>query len=621
MYRVFRPLPMGLLFCATAAAQPAAPLLLDEVAVTADRVGTPIERIGSSITVITRAELERQQTRQVIDILRQVPGVTVSRSGSFGGTAEVRIRGTDNRNTVVLIDGVEVSDPSSTQTQFDFAHLLAGDVERIEILRGSQSTLYGGDAIGGVVNIITRAGGGPLRQSLTLEAGSFASNLQDYAVRGGGERLGFAFQVQRFDSNGISAADENAGNDEADAARNVTVSGKLSYQASDALTLRANLRHADADVEFDAFVFPAGFMDAGETTEVRQTSARGAAELALWDGRWISAFGVGYTVNQRDDFSAGVPNFFADGERLKFDYQGTLDLHASGSLVFGAETETERFETRFEPPRDVRISGYYGLYQFDVAEQVFLSLGARLDDHETFGTETTWRATAAWLLDATATTVRGSYGTGFRAPSLFELFANAFGNPDLQPEQSDSFDLGVEQELLDGRLTLGVTWFRIDIENRIAFESRFDAEGNFIGGGFAQVAGRSESRGWELSAAYRPAERLALAATYTYNDAEDSLTGRRFSRRPRHAANLNVDYGFLDGRGQASLNLRYVADVVESGMPLDDYLRADLALSWQAAADWRVFGRIENLTDEEYQEALGFGTPDRSYYLGTALTF
>ncbi len=619
MYRIS--LPLGLLFCASASAESATPLMMDEVAITADRISTPIERIGSSITVITRAELERQQTRQVIDILRQAPGVTVSRSGSFGGAAEVRIRGADNRNTVVLIDGVEVSDPSSTQTQFDFAHLLAGDVERIEILRGSQSTLYGGDAIGGVVNIITRSGAGPLRHSLTLEAGSFATNLQDYALRGGQGRVGFAFQVQRFDTHGISAADENAGNHEADANRNVTASGKVSYKASEALTLRFNLRHADAEAEFDAFVFPAGFMDAEETTEIQQASARLAADLSLWDGRWSSQLGVGYSANQRDDFSAGEPNFFADGKRLKFDYQGTLDLHASGSLVLGAETETERFETRFEPRREVRISGYYGLYQFGLGEQLFLSLGARLDDHQSFGAETTWRATAAWLIDATDTTVRGSIGTGFRAPSLFELFANSFGNPDLQPEESDSYDLGVEQALLDGQLTLGATWFRIDIENRIAFESQFDAEGNFIGGGFTQIAGRSESRGWELVATYRPVERLKLAAAYTYNDAEDSLTGQQFSRRPRHVANLNLDYGFLDGRAQTSLNLRYVADTEESGQPLDDYLRADLALSWQAAPDWRVFGRIENLTDEEYQEALGFGTPDRSYYLGTALTF
>lgn len=608
----------SILFLTSGFAQ-AGEALPEAIVITATRTPTPAERIGSSISLITEQDLKKRQTRQVVDVLREVPGLNVTQAGSFGGTTAVRLRGTESHNTVVLIDGVEVSDPSRPQVEFEFAHLLAGGIERIEVLRGSQSTLYGSDAVGGVINIITKTGRGTPRHDVTLEGGSFATNRQAYSTSGGIGDLGFSFHAERFDTDGISAADESDGNTEEDGAENVTLLGKLVYDLTDSIRLQLNGRSVEADTEFDDFRSGVGPVDGDADSEVVQRSARAAAEVSLLDGRWFSELALGYSLNRRDGFEDGEPAFFNDGERLKLEYQGTLNFGENQVLVLGAETEEETIETGSVAGREVRINGFYAQYQFDLFDRLFLSLGARLDDHETFGSEDTYRFAGAYPIAATGTRFKASYGTGFRAPSLFELFSN-FGNPDLGPERSRSFDAGIEQTLLNGRLRLGATWFDVEIEDRIAFALDFDDAGSFAGM-FRQTSGRSESHGIEVEAAFEPVSYLGLSAAYTYNETEDSETGEPFERRPKHVAHLNANLGFGQGKGNLNLHLRYVDGAVDDGLDLDDYFLANLAASYEPGPRWRLFGRVDNLFDAEYQEALGFGTPDRSFIVGGTVRF
>lgn len=614
---------LGVAFVLTVDVAAQAPRELDPTVVTANRAATPLSEVGAAVTVFRQADLERRQSRFVADLLREVPGVSISQTGALGGFSSLRIRGASGFNTLVLIDGVEVSDPSGPQTEFDFAHLLASEVESIEVLRGSQSTLYGGDAVGGVVNIVTRRGQGPVRQRAHAEVGGFKSARFGYGASGGFTGGGFALQFDRLVSSGFSAADERNGNIEDDHARNSSVTGSVDLDVADNLGLTASFRSVDVKNEFDGFPPPTFTLrDDDLRSEVTQRSGRLAGTLSLMDGRLVNLLGVGYAINTRDNFRAGVPNFFADGRRLKFDYQGNYTLDTDNRFVFGAESEREGLETDTRSDTDVSIAGVYTQYQFRPWQPLTLTLGGRLDSHETFGEYDTYRATAAYRTPLAGLRLRGSYGTGFRAPSLFELFAAPFGNASLQPETSRSWDAGVDYRFAGDAVELSLGYFDLRIEDRIAF----------LGGpgpNYFQVPGRTNSDGIEASLRWQPLPALAFLASYTYIETRDSSDGSRLARVPRHVVTGNANYRFLDGRAGINLNARYVAsnadfnfDLFPSPLvPLKDYFLAGLALSYSVnqALDARL--RLENVFDRDYQEVFGYGVAGRAAYAGVVLRF
>ena len=626
-FRSIKNLPfvtMVAVFPVTAAAAEEPVERLPEVVVTATRLPTPLEQVASSVTVITAEDIARNQFRTLSEALTAVPGLNVVQSGPTGTASSVFIRGTESNHTLVLIDGIEINDPSTPDGAFDFAHLLLGGVERIEVLRGSQSTLYGSDAIGGVINIITKRGEGPLAFAASLEGGSHRTFNQSASISGSQGRFDYRFNVDRFDTGGTSITPERnrpaGAGDEDDGFQNANLSGRFGLKLADNLRLNFVGRYVNDELELDTSP-----EDPNAVQDTRQLFARAEAQFSLFDGAFDNRLGVAYTDHDRenkdpaDALSASFSFARFEGKKLKFDWQGNLYLVENHIITLGLETEEEKadssstFSSGFSSrtSNDTRTNAAYAQLQSSFADRFFTTLGVRVDDHEEFDTAVTWRLAPTYIHRETGTKLKGSYGTGFKAPGLDQLFGASFldpfgqifqGNPDLKPERSRAFDLGFEQALLAGRAAFGATYFDIEIEDLIDFNSTFTSLEN---------VGQADIHGVEAFLSFRPIPKLGLRADYTYTRAEDTTTEADLLRRPKHKASVRANYQVLD-------NARLAASVVYTGRRKDidsntfaristpSYTVINLAGSYRISETWRIFGRVNNLLDKDYEPADGF---------------
>ncbi len=601
--------------------------LPETVVVSATRTPTDLSKIGSSISVITAKDIKDQQAVFVTDILQDAPGVVVNQTGPRGADSSIQLRGAPTEGTFVLIDGVEVSDPSRTQTAFDFSQLTTQGIDRIEILRGSQSVLYGGDAVGGVISITTKRGSGDLDGLVYGERGSYGTYLLGGSARGGldGDRFGYNVNVQYLGSDGFSAADSNLpGNTEADRYHNISTNGRFDYAISDDVDLKAVYRYAGGLLNYDACGGP--FCDESDIGDYfHQYSGRVSSEFRLFDGMFTGEVGAAFARDDRTNFDNGGSDYFDIGEREQFDFKGAVNFDPDNIVVFGAETKRDFSHTDSDPKTESnRNTGYYAEYQAGFFNALYTTLGIRVDDNERFGAFTTYRGTLVYDIAATDTKLKGSYSTGFRAPSLFELFGVCcgdpmLGNPALKPQTSRSWDIGAEQQLLDGEMKLGVTYFRLDAGNIIQFGGLFGTPAP----NYFNIPGTSASDGIEASVDWHPLAQLALNFAYTYNNAEDA-TGARLTERPRHLFNLNANYAFLDDRANANLDIRYMSDTADddfSTFPsttvnLGSYAVVNFGLSYRVFEQTELYGRVENLFDQKYETEFGYGTAGQSFYFG-----
>ncbi len=604
-----------------------------EVVVSASRVPLPAKEVGSAVTIITAEDIERKQVRVVSDVLREVPGVAVSRSGTIGNFTQVRIRGAEGNQTLVIIDGVEVNDPSGG-SEFDLGNLLAADIERIEVLRGPQSALYGSDAIGGVINIITKRGQGPTTASLSLEGGSFRTGQASASVRGGGDRYHFSLSGTGFTTDGVSVAPESEGNSEADGHRNQTYNAKLGVTPLENLEIELFGRYVKSTVETDPQPAVAGIVrtvDGDDETEITQRTGRAQVRYSLFDGAWEHILGAGINQEKADSFTNNALTFEADGEKTRFDYQTNVFFEtpsvaeAMHSLTFLAEREDESQVTRSAfggSDLDITNYGYAGEYRVGLWDRLFLSGSARRDDNDIFEDATTFRTTVAYLHNETGTRLHSSFGTGVKNPTLFELFGfgpNFVPNPDLKPEESIGWDIGVEQGFLDDRVSVDVTYFN----NRIT--DLIQGAGNTA----INLDGTSKIQGLEVTAEARLAEGLTFTGQFTYIDGQDA-DGIELVRRPKHLASANLAYEFLDGRAKLDLGIDYNGKqkdiqfsnffATRTTVALDDFVLVNLAASYELIEGVDLYGRIENLLDENYQEVLGFSSPGIGAFIGIRTT-
>ena len=608
---------------------------VEKVVVTAHREEVQEEQVGSSVTVITSEELERSGKIMVLDALRSVPSLEVARNGGAGGTTSVFLRGANSEHTLVLIDGVEVNDPISPARGFDFGNLAVNNIDRIEILRGPQSTLYGSDALGGVIHIITKRGGGETTGYLSAEGGSFSTMRETAGVQGGGDRAWYSVAIAYLDTDGISAADESDGNGEKDGATNRSLSARFGYQAAENFDLDLILTGVNTDTALDNFGGASGD-DPNSIGETQQFTVRAQGDLSLMEGDWRQTFGVSLTDYERTfdnpadpDHPIDLSNSRFESRLLKLEWQNRLRLNKNHNLVFGLESEEEEGESAFfsdglfGPFTDIfsrqtaRTTGLFVQDRMNVGETVFATIGFRVDDHDRFGSEATFRAAFSIKPGDSGTRFKGSYGTGFKAPSLFQLYSS-YGSENLAPEESNGWDAGIEQRLADGEVTLGATWFQNDFHNLIQFDS-----GSFTYGNIA----RAETRGVEFTVSLEPTDRFDMMLGYTWTDTEDRATGEELLRRPGSKISMNVHFQVTDSLG---LNL----DLVQVGtrddldfsafpasrMELPEYTLLNLAAGWQVTDRIRLNARIENVLDEEYQEVLGYGAPGLGAYAGIKLT-
>jgi len=601
----------------------------DTIAVTANRTARPIAEVGASVTVIGEEEIVTRQPSDVVDILRTVPGVTFNRNGGVGTATGVSIRGAQSAQTVVLVDGIKLNDPSSIGGGFDFGPLLTGNISRIEVVRGSQSVLYGSQAIGGVVNLLTRE---PTEQLGVFARAEYGSRETAEIVGNVSGKLGpvsASIGGTYFTTDGFSTFNEDRGGVEDDGFESFGVNGKVLVQVTDNVALDIRAFYADGETEIDGFLPDFSFGDTGEVSFREDFVGYAGINAALFDGAFRNRIGFGYTDIDRRNFNndTNFETFTGSGENRRFEYQGVIDAGDVAEIVIGAEREESEYSSvsfgAVTEPQDAWINSIYAEVTVSPIDGLSLTGGLRYDDTDTFGSATVFAASGAYSPNDGATVIRASYGEGFKAPSLFQRFSD-FGNPGLTAEESESWDAGITHSFLDGAAQVGVTYFERDGTNEIGFAG-CDASIPVCNdpatprpfGTYVNVDSASAD-GWEFIIALQPVEGFDVALNYTTISAFDDTTGNRLARRAQDTASLVADYQ-TDGGFGIGVTVSVVGDSFDDSfntVPIDGYFVGEVRASYKVTDALEVFGRIENVTDEDYETVANFGTPGRAVFGG-----
>jgi vitamin B12 transporter len=591
---------------------------LDAITISANRTATALARTGASVSVVGEEELAKAGDATVASYLSRLPGLSLATEGPLGNSATLRIRGADGRYLAVYVDGIRVSDPSSTETRFDFGSLMTADVGRIEVLRGSQSALYGGSAVGGVINISTRAAVEEgTRQTVAGEIGSYGTVGLSYGLTQKTGPLELTLGLAHRRTDGFSSFD---GGTEVDGAEASRLSFGVRYAVSDVLTVGANLFTQRTRFEYDGYDAFFTFGDEDNSQTRRETGARVFAEWQA--GATAHVFDVTTYDVSRDLNETGTLSSF-NGKRLALGWQATTTVSDALTLVYGADTmqETGTYANLPGGRADTRISGAFAQGIWAPTDSFDVSGTVRVDENSSFGSFPTGRLAVAWR-PTDDLTVRASVATGFRAPSLDERFGDYtaccffVGNPNLTPEESESYELGVEKGFAGGA-SVSATLFRLNIDNLIASNATFTS--------LVNVPGKSVRKGLELAGSVPLGDRITLTGAYTYTDAKRP-NGADLVRVPMHELALTLD-GQVTDRITASVTLKHAAGRVDNdvntfavvGMP--DYTVVNAQMTYDIGSGAEVVLRTENLFDEDYQLVNGYGTAGRSVYVGLRKSF
>jgi vitamin B12 transporter len=583
---------------------------LDEIVFSPNLVPTALSRTGVSVTVVSDEELAAAGDVQLSSFLSRLPGISVATEGALGQKSTLRLRGSDSRYVAVLVDGVRVDDPTGIAVDFNFGHLTTADIGRIEVLRGSQSALFGGSAVSGVINITTkRATENGFSQRFAAEVGSFDTASAQYTLQFRDDRFEAALTLSKVKTGGFSTYDtlpkDPTLEDDRFESDRLSLSGR--YQVNDALAVGLSIFAQRTDSEYDDFLAD------GENRQKRQEfGTRAFAEYQM--GNTQHLFDVTRYDITREFFSPGRDRY--DGSRIGFGYQGTTEISPSLTLVYGADTTEETALTPSDIRNKTRISGVFVQGLWAPFEDLDISLTARVDENSDFGTFSTSRLAAAWQVSDDIT-LRGAVARGYRAPSIFERFGeplfSIIGNAALEPESSDSAEIGIDYTLSNGGF-FGATAFYLAVDNRI------DYDGGVTPPIYRNSTGKSETKGLELSASIPLSQQISLGANYTYTDARTS-TGTRQNRVPRHEIGLSLD-GEITDRLRASLSVQHVADRPDDfGVEMDDFTVVNANFRYEISDSLEATFRIENLFDEQYQHVAGYATSDRAFYVGISSRF
>lgn len=614
-----------------------APARGDEIIVIAMKTEIDKRESGASITVITEKEIEQRGKANVIDLLKDVPGLAIVRESDFGGKASVFIRGGKSGNALVLIDGVESNDPSNPDRSYDFANLTTDNVERIEVLRGPQSLLYGSGATGGVINIVSKRGMGKPRFAVKAEAGSYSTFKESISVDGGSADAYYSFAASRNDSNGFSQAEKAPGaadEPEKDGYHNTTLSSRLGVRVLNDAWLDFAIRYNDAQADID----DGGYTDdPNSLAYTKNLSANASIDqiLTRWWSHNLSAMYLDTLRRYKDGASGGVPediNSWYQGNQKKAEWRNIFTMGSLNKTIAGVEYRNDEvslydhsdygygfgYSTSEINAKRVANLGGYIVDHLRLFERWFTTAGVRIDNHEEFGTHLSWQADTSLLLPFTGTRLKALYGTGFKAPSIYMLYDPNYGNEDLDPELSKSWEVGIEQPLAADVVTVEVTYFDSK------YTDMFGTDPSFI----TINIGRVTVKGVESTFTLKPIKTLSLAATFTYMETENKDDGTELLRRPKYQASANLNWAFLPD-GNINLSYSYVGerdDVwfegwTQNDVTLDAYNRLDIYASYWVIKNIQVFGRIENLADADYQNVAGFQTSGRSFYAGAKGVF
>ncbi len=623
MRRAFFLSSVCLLTFASAAAAP------ESIVVTATRTPQPLEVTGTSMSVITAQDIATQQIDFVSDVLAQTPSLTAVRNGGPGQNTQVLLRGAEAGQTLVLVDGVRINDPSATTGFALMGDVLANGLDRVEVLRGPQSTLYGSDAIGGVINLITARGGEPALHA-EAESGSFDTLRLNVAANGTYQALEFGGAANFYTTTGISAADSRNGNREPDGYHHFGATGNVRWNATDAISVDGRVYYTRARDSFDGFPPPTySFADTHQWGTNELLAVYGGVNAALLNGRLTNRLAVTYTDSDRKTFdptSTPVQDFYGKGAATHLEYQGVFDLDPANQITVGAEDTRTTLVTQsvFDaaPTRGSnRISGAYAQWQSGIVDGVTLTGGVRYDHDREFGDHTSFKLAAAWQVTDT-TTLRANMGDGFKAPSLYQLFS-PYSNPiqALKPETATGWEAGIDQKLGSWRASL--TYFERRTANQIDFFSCFGVTSpacaaRALQGGYYFNVNRSRAKGVEIEITGAITETLHVSVNYSNLTDTDLLTGLQLARRPHNSASAIVTWQALENLTLGA-GLEYVGERFDDAghfTPLKDATRLKLFAAYKLSDELELFGRIENLGDDRAEPVAGYGTPGQAFYAG-----
>ncbi len=612
---------------------------LSEIVVSATRTATSSIRLASSFTLINSADIESKQKLSVIDLLREVPGLSVARSGGIGTMSNVFLRGANPYHTLVIMDGAVLNDPSSPSGAYDFASLFSDNIERIEIVRGPQSTLYGSDAIAGIINIFSRRPETGFNLRLNAETGSnslYKGNLTALGTLG---KLSYTLNYLKMKTEGISAASSRYGNSERDGFENNIFSSNLGYDILPNLSASLIYRYTKSYADLDQNEKLGD--DINFKTDFEEHLVRGTINYDMLQGKWESVIGfsnvrkISHTTDGKDAARPEVASAaFNNAARTKYDWQNNLKFIDNNLITIGMETEVEKANSNYSS------ESMWGPYYSEFAEQsirttgIFVqdqftlgglngTAGFRYDNNNKFGGEFTFRIAPAYLINSTGTKLKATYGTGFKAPSLFYLFDPMFGNTELKPEKSEGWDAGIEQFLMDYRLSLGITYFSIRFNDMFGMDKNYKTVN----------INKAESNGVEAYLNYSVPQSYSVRVNYTYTYAVDKSDESPekdllLIRRPMHKASLEVNYNPFE---EININGSAVyvgeredkdfSDFTAVRRTLPDYTLFNIAASYKLSRNISLQARLENVFDKYFEDILYYGTMGRNFALGISLNY
>jgi len=588
---------------------------LNEIVVVANRIPIAAKQVGTSISVLTETDIAARGNPALTDVMRQLPAVGVSRNGGMGAATSLRIRGEEGFRTLVLFDGLKLSDPSTTQTGPHLQHLMSAGIEKVEILRGPQGLSYGADA-GGVINITSRRLRQGVEGSLDAYAGGFGTGQAAANLSGGTNRFDFHVSGVRFRTDGFNTRDTDTAMDD-DGYDNTSLHGRVGVDVNERLRLDLVHRDVEGETDFDGCFSGDVVHDCTANYELEATRLS-----ARYSGAGTThSLAYSSTASDRENFALGVSGFTAAGKLERWEYLGLWRDLPGFDLVFGVDLEEE---SNNGVDRD--NNGYYVEALGDFSDKLFLTAGIRRDDNDDFGEHTSYRLTGAYLIDtgpAGTLKFKASYGTGFRAPSPFEVAYNAGASAfppasrvSLREEISEGYEIGAEY-YAGTRLKLEAVYFDQKVENAIFFDLAGFS-------GYLQDTGVGSSRGVELSGEFEATANWNLTANYTFNETERP-NGLQRRRRPENLANIGASYRSDDGRFAFNAFYRISADAVDEtrGVPvaLEDFDVLDVSARYRLTSTLEIYARLENALDEEYQEIVDFNSADRAFYAGVRFDF
>ncbi len=612
---------------------------LNDIVITATKTPTRFLEIANSISTIDSVQIANSNVSNLFDLLKHETGLSFTRQGGNGTLSNLYIRGSNSSHTLVLIDGVEMNLTNDPSGVYDFSALPIDNIERVEVLRGPQSTLYGSDALAGVINIITKKGFGAPKFSLLTQGGSYNTYKGTLGLSGSFNQFNYSASVSRAGSDGFSNASEKYGNTEKDGYTFNNASGLIGYKLNENAELNLFTRFTKSRSDYDQFGGPFGD-DPTYVFKQEEFSIRSEFKNNFFEGFWNNKIGVSFIRNVRkysfDTSSASIyySRSLYDGRKYKIDWQNDFKLANWNLLTAGVELEFDEASSEYYafnslllpdyssviPFKSSRTIGFYIQDQLNVDKNFFITAGARIDEHDKFGSQFTYRIAPAYLLWETNTKFKATIGTGFKAPSLYYLYDPSYGNENLKPEKSFGFDAGIEQYFFSSGLSVGAVFFYNKFTDMFGFDYITFKTINI---------NEALTKGGEFFINAKPIDNFEVKLNYTLTDARDlspnsSNYDKKLLRRPTNKIGLFTSYS-PSSRFNINTELIWVGtreDIDFSTFErtkLKGYLLLNTAAHYDLFNFLRLNIRLENILDTDYEEVFGYGTPGFSVYGGISL--